>query len=65
MRKSAMRIEQEIPIMLEVEISGLTTRRPWMAPRTDCAGVKMPSRHSPSQSVHVFRDCTQDVKRQG
>ena len=38
-----MRMAQEVPTMVDLVMLSLTTSRPWMAPRTDCAGVSTPS----------------------
>ena len=43
MRNSSTRMPQEIPTIAGVPIDGLTTEMPWIAPRTDCAGVRTPS----------------------
>ena len=37
------RIAQLTPIMVLVVMLELATLRPWIAPRTDCAGVRTPS----------------------
>jgi len=37
------RIAQLTPIMVLVVMLGLATLMPWIAPRTDCAGVRTPS----------------------
>jgi len=40
-RKTKM--PQDAPMMVPVEIFGWATLSPWIAPSTDCAGVKIPS----------------------
>lgn len=43
MKKRTRMMPHEVPTTVELEMSGLTTLRPWTAPRTDCAGVRTPS----------------------
>jgi hypothetical protein len=42
-RKSRIRMAQDTPMIVPVEMFEFTTVRPWIAPRTDWAGVSSPS----------------------
>jgi len=43
MKKRTTRMPQVVPTMVAVLMPGSTTAKPWMAPRTDWAGVSTPS----------------------
>lgn len=55
MEKRKTRAAHETPTIAGVPSSGLTTRMPWMAPRTDYAGVRTPSAtiiETPCDNIH-------------
>lgn len=57
MTKRSTKIPHVVPMMVELVMVGTTTLSPWMAPSTDCAGVRTPSNLTISEIQNLHANC--------